>query len=78
MLEKLRDKAFMSVAELVEIMGMSRAYTYEFIKSDSCPFKVIAIGKRFVIPTNSFFEWYDSFGSKEEQEVEQDGISEDM
>lgn len=62
MREKLKDKDFINVAELASILGLSVSYTYDFVKSEECPFKVLLVGKkRMVIPVNSFCKWYESF-----------------
>lgn len=61
MVGNYRDKEFISVAELGEILGISKTYAYEFLASNDCPFTAIKIGKkRIVIPTNAFYRWYDS------------------
>ena len=59
--ERLKDKDFISIAELADILGLSVSYTYNFVKTDECPFKVLVVGKkRIVIPVNSFCKWYES------------------
>lgn len=54
------EKLFINARQLAEIMGISPAMAYEYIKSEQCPFTVVKMGKRYVIPTNSFYKWYDS------------------
>lgn len=59
--EILKNKAFIGVPELAEIMGISRSQAYIFIKT--APFNILYAGeRRVVIPTNSFIEWYESLG----------------
>lgn len=60
MSQNIRDKEFINVTELAEIMGISRAYAYEYVKTPDCPFTCLQMGKRIIIPTNDFFRWYDS------------------
>jgi predicted DNA-binding transcriptional regulator AlpA len=58
-----RKKYFITVEELSEIMRLSRSATYNYVKSSDCPFYREQIGKRIVIPTKSFFQWYDALGN---------------
>ena len=44
----------------VNMLGISRAEGYKFVKSPECPFLVLRIGRRLIIPANSFFNWYES------------------
>ena len=60
MSQNIRDKEFINVTELAELMGISRAYAYEYVKTPGCPFTCLQMGKRIIIPTNDFFRWYDS------------------
>ena len=60
MSQNIRNKEFINVTELAEIMGISRAYAYEYVKTPDCPFTCLQMGKRIIIPTNDFFRWYDS------------------
>lgn len=55
-----REKSFISVTELSNILGVSRTYAYQIVAGAECGFNVVRMGKRFIIPTNSFFKWYDS------------------
>ncbi|MBD5508860.1 MAG: helix-turn-helix domain-containing protein [Lachnospiraceae bacterium] len=64
----LREKEFINVKELADILGVSRSHAYELLNSDDCPFNAVKIGKkRIVIPTNSFYRWYDSLANANEQ-----------
>ena len=58
--QNTRGKEFINVTELAEIMGISRAYAYSYVKTPDCPFTCLQMGKRIIIPTNDFFRWYDS------------------
>ena len=59
MKERYRDKEFFNVNEVAEIMGISRSFAYEYLKSPDCPFLVLQMGKRIIVPANDFFRWYD-------------------
>ncbi len=54
------DKEFITVDELAIIMGISRSYAYEYVRSAKCPFTCLKMGRRYVVPTNAFYKWYDS------------------
>lgn len=54
------EKRFYTVRELAKIMGISEAYTYQYIKSEACKFTVLQIGKRYTIPVKSFEDWYNT------------------
>ncbi len=62
-IDELRRKPFMDVKTLSEVMGMGMTYLYDYIKGQSCPFNVVTMGKRYIIPTNSFFSWYDGLSN---------------
>lgn len=59
-INEIRQRAFISVQELSQILGLGLTYTYEFIKSEECQFNVLKAGKRYIIPANSFLAWYDN------------------
>lgn len=59
-MENQNDKLFIGVEELGDILGISKSQAYKLIHSDSIGFKVLAIGKRYIIPLNSFNNWYNS------------------
>lgn len=63
-MEKMRDKAFLNVAEVAEIMGISKSLTYDFLHNQDCPFNVVRIRSRYAIPANSFFMWYDGLANQ--------------
>lgn len=56
-----RDKEFITVEQLAEVMNISKSYAYMFVRSEELPFTYLQLGRRIVIPTNSFYSWYDSF-----------------
>ena len=59
---------FYTVAEVSEILGISKLMTYEWVAGPQCPFLVLRIGRRIIIPANNFAKWYESFadGTTEE------------
>lgn len=59
-MENQNDKKFISVEELGEMLGISKSQAYKLIHNDYIGFKVLAIGKRYIIPLNSFYNWYNS------------------
>ena len=60
-MEKLHvNKEFITVDELAEIMCISTSYAYEYVRRAPCPFKCLKLGRRYLIPTNSFYKWYDN------------------
>ena len=64
------EPKFFSVAEISNILGLSRSRTYELICSDACLFNAVRIGKRICVPANSFYKWYESLAGDESAEVE--------
>ena len=59
----VNDRRFLSVAEVANIMGISKSLAYNFIKSEECKFAVVMINSRILIPENGFYQWYDNFGN---------------
>lgn len=55
-----RDQMFMTVEELGKVLRISRSMAYKYVESSDCPFYREKIGKRIIIPTKTFFQWYDS------------------
>ena len=51
---------FMRVSEVAEVMGISKSMAYEYVQGEDCPFTVLKINSRYVIPYNSFCTWYES------------------
>ena len=64
------EPKFFSVAEISNILGLSRSRTYELICSEDCPFNAVKIGKRICVPANSFYKWYESLAGDEIPEIE--------
>lgn len=58
--DEARKQAFLSVKDVSELLNMGTTYVYAHIKSPDCAFNVVTMGKRYVIPSNSFFAWYDA------------------
>ena len=48
----------LSVPEVAAVLGISRAGTYELVKSDGFP--SLKIGSRIVVPKEKFIEWVNS------------------
>ncbi len=67
---------FMKVNEVAEILGISNSLAYEYVRGGDCPFTVLKIHSRYVVPYNSFFTWYNSLaedgekGSQTEMKVQ--------
>ena len=59
-MENEQEIKFYSVAEVSEILGISRSKAYEWVVSSYCPFLVMRIGRRVIIPANNFNAWYES------------------
>ena len=45
----------LSVPEVAAVLGISRAGTYELVRSDGFP--TLKIGSRIVVPKEKFIEW---------------------
>jgi len=58
---------FMRVNEVAEILGISNSLAYEFMRSGDCPFTVLKIHRRYVVPYNSFCTWYNSLAEDGEK-----------
>ncbi|MBQ7955886.1 MAG: helix-turn-helix domain-containing protein [Lachnospiraceae bacterium] len=67
-MENEQEVKFYSVAEVSKMLGISRSRAYEWLASPQCPFLVLRIGRRIIIPANNFAKWYESFadGTTEE------------
>ena len=59
-MEETKGPKFFNVPEISNMLGISRAEGYKFVKSPDCPFLVLRIGRRLIIPANNFFNWYES------------------
>ena len=54
-MEEAKEPKFFNVPEISNMLGISRAEGYKFVKSPDCPFLVLRIGRRLIIPANSFY-----------------------
>ncbi|MCI8694640.1 MAG: helix-turn-helix domain-containing protein [Lachnospiraceae bacterium] len=53
---------FMKVGEVADILNISKSLAYEYMQGGDCPFTVLKINSRYVVPYNSFCAWYESLG----------------
>ena len=63
-MEEIKEPKFFDVPEISNMLGISRAEGYKFVKSPDCPFLVLQIGRRIIIPANNFFKWYESLAQE--------------
>lgn len=54
--EKYKDKVFLTVCDMKEILQLGENKTYEFLKD--APFKVIKVGNQIRVSAMSFWKWY--------------------
>ena len=52
----------LSVPEVAAVLGISRAGTYELVKSEGFP--SLKIGSRIVVPKEKFIDWIDCHTSR--------------
>ena len=69
MFEEYKNKPFINIPDMAKMLGISTSQGYVFIKT--APFNVVCIGRRMVIPTNSFFAWYDSLANNDTPQNEE-------
>ena len=50
---------FMTVMDVADLLGISRAGAYELVKEKGIP-KINVVHGRIIIPRDRFFEWLDS------------------
>ena len=50
---------FMTVMEVANLLGISRAGAYELVKEKGFP-KINVVHGRIIVPRDRFFEWLDS------------------
>ena len=50
---------FMTVMDVADLLGISRAGAYELVKEKGFP-KLSVVHGRIIIPRDRFFEWLDS------------------
>ena len=70
MSKNIREQLFLTVYEVAEVMNMGKSKCYDYINSPDCPFSVVKVGRLKRIPSNSFFEWYDSLPEKGNSEMQ--------
>ena len=66
-IEEYKSKMFLTVDELGNLLRISRSMAYKYVQSDACPFYCESIGKRIIIPTKTFFEWYDTLSNNQDK-----------
>lgn len=69
-MEEIKEPKFFNVPEISNMLGISRAEGYKFVKSLDCPFLVLQIGRRLIVLANNFFNWYESLAQMESAENE--------
>lgn len=62
-----REKDFLTVVEVAEILRIGKSKCYDLVNSPDCPFNVVKLGRVTRIPSNNFDRWYDSLQEKQEQ-----------
>lgn len=50
---------FMTVMDVADLLGISRAGAYELVKEKGFP-KINVVHGRIIVPRDRFFEWLDS------------------
>ena len=60
------QKMTITVHELAAHMGISKPKAYELVRSDGFP--AIKVGRRIVIPTDSFKHWLDLQSGKDRRD----------
>ena len=63
-IKEYKNQLFITVEELSRIMRISRSMAYKYVESNECPFYREQLGRRIIIPTKIFFEWYDSLANE--------------
>ena len=77
--ENDQEVGFYSVEEMAKFMGISKTMAYSYVKNNECPFKVVRMGSRWLIPRNAFFKWYKGLAEdNEECQTEIKNITEEM
>lgn len=61
-----REKDFLTVVEVAEILRIGKSKCYDLANSPDCPFNVVKFDRLIRIPTNNFFRWYDGLAEKEQ------------
>ena len=63
-IKEYKNQWFITVEELSRIMRISRSMAYKYVESNESPFYREQLGRRIIIPTKTFFEWYDSLANE--------------
>ncbi len=58
-----KTQVTLTAKEVSKLMGLSLAKTYELTKRQDFP--VIHVGKRLIIPTNSFLQWLETTANQQ-------------
>lgn len=59
-MEETKEPKFFNAPKISNMFGISRAEGRKFVKLPDCPFLVLRISRRIIIPANNFFDWYES------------------
>lgn len=70
MIIEIKKLPFIKITEVAKMMGISESYTYTLAKMPSCPFVCKKIGKRVVVHTKSFVDWYLKVSDVDEEDVD--------
>lgn len=63
--EDYRKMGFLTAKEVSLLLRISKSMVYEWFRKEECPFNVVKVNDRYIIPTNSFFAWYDSLNEQQ-------------
>lgn len=56
--ESLKEKMFLSVNDIKDILQLGQTLAYEYLNSEDLPFKVVRINSKILIHSHSFWKWY--------------------
>ena len=70
MIIEIKKLPFIKITEVAKMMGLSESYTYTLAKMPSCPFVCKKIGKRVVVHTKSFVDWYLKVSDVDEEDAD--------
>ena len=54
--EKYKDKLFLTVQDIRDIMGIGVVYSYDFVNSGK--FRTERVGRKILVNAKSFWDWY--------------------
>ena len=63
--EDYRKIAFLTAKEVSAGVRIRRGLVYEWFRQEECPINAVKVNDRYIIPTNSFFAWYDSLNEQQ-------------